>query len=62
MKILQVKEANDMFKKRITKMLRAQDYEIKSSESSCIQMAQEVFIEKSTAVCRLFSNEKDSLV
>mgnify|MGYP006093475937 FL=1 len=43
-KVFAVKEARDIFEKRIRKLIRSQEYELSQQENICILTAQEVFL------------------
>ena len=45
-KVFAVKEARDIFEKRIRKLIRSQEYELSQQENICILTAQEVFLKQ----------------
>ena len=60
-KILCIKEAKDLFERRVAKLIRAQDYLLRSQEHQAIMAAQQIFIEKAKVVEGLFDNEAKTL-
>lgn len=60
-KILSIKEAKDLFERRVAKLIRAQEYLLRSQEHQAIMAAQQIFIEKAKVVEGLFDHEAKTL-
>jgi len=61
-KIISIKEAREIFNRRIKKLMKAQSYEIKSQEAFAMGAAQKVFGEISQQVRQLFDSEAKVLL
>jgi len=61
-KIASIKEAKEIFQKRVNKLLKAQQYELKSQEAFGISAAHRVFEEKGAKVRELFQIEIGELM
>ena len=61
-KVRSIKEAKGIFQKRVNKLLKAQQYEVRSQESFAIRAAHEVFIKKGAEVRELFQADVVALM
>ena len=56
-KMVAVKEAKDMFEKRVRKLITAQEYILRSQENQAIVASQEVFKSKAKGLENQFESE-----
>lgn len=61
-KILGIKEARNLFEARIKKLIRAQNYELRSQEAFALIAAQHVFAAQAKRVCKIFDSEGKELL
>ncbi len=60
-KILAIKEAKEIFEARVQKLVRAQEYELRTQEPISIRTAQDVFLQHAEELRVMFQTEALSL-